>query len=88
MMQSWVVERMAEQRRRDLSALSQPGRGVRAGRSLPTAVPQPRLQAQPVRSVQLVVAGARPVHHPLGQHVGSLLIRAGTRLGGASIRTS
>jgi hypothetical protein len=25
---------------------------------------------------------------PLGQHVGTLLIRAGTRLGGASIRTS
>ncbi|MGP0031783.1 MAG: hypothetical protein ACLPVF_14900 [Acidimicrobiales bacterium] len=31
--------------------------------------------------------GRRPVR-PLGHHLGALLIRAGTRLGGASVRTS
>jgi hypothetical protein len=87
MMQSWSVERMAEQHRQDLSTLSPVGRGARARANKPgpvlSAVP-----AQPVRTAQLAAAGTRPVRRPLGQHVGTLLIRAGTRLGGASMRTS
>jgi hypothetical protein len=96
MMQSWSMERMAEQRRQDLNALSRRGREASAGCSPQGAALFMQVQpdeaeptpAQPVRSAQLAAAGTRPARRPLGQHVGTLLIRAGTRLGGASMRTS
>jgi hypothetical protein len=69
MMQPWIGERMTEEHRRDLTAIS-----AWAGRS-PLAASGTE-------------AGVHGWHHPFGQHLGALLIRAGTRLGGATITTS
>jgi hypothetical protein len=84
MLQSWVAEKMAEQRRQDLRQLSRPVREsgrTRAG-AAEVASPLPRL------SVVAAPDGGRPLSRPVGQHVGQWLIRAGTRLGGATAQAS
>jgi hypothetical protein len=77
---SWLGERMAEEHRRDLSILS--GAADQASGD-PAAVAYDVL-------LPGIGSGTHPLaeRHPIGQHVGTLLIRVGTRLGGASIRTS
>jgi hypothetical protein len=92
---SWIVERMAEEHRRDLavarsenrSAL-QPG-DLTVGASLHTVERNPHAQPQLQTESQLQLYGSYGAgRRHVAQHVGSLLIRAGTRLGGASMRTS
>ena len=87
MMQSWAVERMAQEHRRDLVVQSQAGRKSAA---LPAEVLSDEvLMLSTQRSATgLPFAGGRTVRRHLGSHVGDLLIRAGTRLGGGNLRTS
>ena len=83
MLQSWVAGKMAEQRRRDLRALSRPPRASKPARAaLVAAPPAPRLAvvADPDKG--------RVLSRPVGQHVGQWLIRAGTRLGGETAQAS
>ena len=83
---SWLGERIAEEHRRDLSILSGAAH---------TAHQAPRDPAASAADV-LWPGVEQGSHHPgtpaerrpIGQHVGTLLIRVGTRLGGASMRTS
>jgi hypothetical protein len=94
MVHSWLVERMAEEHRRDLTILGDGRHRLttqNAARDVHELAPE-------TPSASHVVA----VHHvdpalrlstqvqrrPVGHHVGTLLIRLGTRLGGASIGTS
>jgi hypothetical protein len=82
-MGNWLEHRLVEERYRDLSAIShgtrRPAhRAVMDDLSLPPAVvTEPRL-----RSV------APELHRPVGKVVGEWLIRAGVKLGGASIQAS
>ncbi|HEX3793314.1 MAG TPA: hypothetical protein VHV57_02315 [Acidimicrobiales bacterium] len=69
--------------------------GRRAARPATAALPLPsaELRLHSTSSTQrsatgLPIAGGRSVRRPLGSHVGDLLIRAGTRLGGGNLRTS
>jgi hypothetical protein len=83
MMQPWIGERMTQEHRRDLAtpirADNRSSRG--AGDDLaPTAAKRQALSRSTV--------GHRVTHRPIGRHIGGLLIRAGTRLGGASISPS
>jgi hypothetical protein len=85
MMQPWMGQRLTEEHRRDLTAI-----GPSAGRT-PAPEPAPRVGHLPLT----VVASAAPVNpgvaswrRPFGHHLGTLLIRAGTRLGGATMTTS
>jgi hypothetical protein len=81
-MQSWIVERMAEEHRRDLIALirTESQSSFELGDQAPAA---PRLLVAGPPA-----AGRMTQHRPIGRQVGALLIRAGTRLGGASISPS
>jgi hypothetical protein len=80
-MNSWLEQRLVEERYRDLSAISHRTRRpsvdaqheVMADMSLPaTAEAKPRLTA---------IQG--DAHRPVGQVVGEWLIRAGVKLGGS-----
>lgn len=83
MLQTWVAEKMAEQRRRDLRALSRPSRQPEQARAAVMAVPPaPRL------AVVADPDGGRALSRPVGHHVGQWLIRAGTRLGGETAQAS
>ncbi len=83
MTQWWMVEQLAEQHRQDLT------REFRSHSKKPR-----RQEMKATASLEVVQAGtgakesARPERPPVGHHLGNWLIRAGTRLGGASIRTS
>jgi hypothetical protein len=80
MLQPWLVERMAQERRRDLTALARP-----------TVTSTTDVTLSPGHE-RAVTAAAVPVgrswRRPLGHQVGALLIRAGTRLGGATMTPS
>jgi hypothetical protein len=81
-MNVWQEQRMMEERYKDLSALAgrtrrSPKDPVLADMSVPATEVRPRLTAVEPDS-----------HRPLGHVVGEWLIRAGTRLGGASIQAS
>jgi hypothetical protein len=79
MMQPWLVERMAEEHRRDLTALVRPP---------VTSVTDVVLTPVGERAVLVAVPIGRSWRRPLGHQVGALLIRAGTRLGGATMTPS
>jgi hypothetical protein len=84
MLQPWMGARMAAEHRRDLT----PSRArTLAGESLDELS---ELGAS--RRLNIVEQRSAPASHlarrPIGQQLGALLIRAGTRLGGASMRTS
>jgi hypothetical protein len=91
---SWIVERMGEEHRRDLAVArlehreAQPGDLI-TGASLHTVEQNPygQAQLQSNSQPQLYASGEAGCRH-FSQHVGTLLIRAGTRLGGASMRPS
>jgi hypothetical protein len=91
---SWIVERMAEEHRRDLAVARMEHRKARPGEltigaSLHTVERnphvQPQLQAKPQHKPYAPKGAGR---HHFTHQVGTLLIRAGTRLGDASMRTS
>jgi hypothetical protein len=84
MTQWWMVEQLAEQHRQDLA---------RAFGAHSKALRQQEMKG--AASLEVVPAagtprqrGARSARPPVGHHLGNLLIRAGIRLGGASMRTS
>ena len=87
MMQPWAIERMTEDRRRELRGLRRPTgqRGAAEGPPTPSPTPTPSLvlmaRPSPARSSRT----RRPM---VGSHIGAWLIRAGTRLGGATVRAS
>lgn len=86
MMQPWLAGRMAEEHRRDLTPSGRvraPWGGQHAAGH--SAAPAALAASRPVRLVETPQVLMR---RPIGHQVGTLLIRAGTRLGGASIRTS
>jgi hypothetical protein len=81
MLQNWIGTRLAEEHRRDLT--------------LPSRTDDRWDDDAYHLAAPLRIHGARPpvaVGHlerrPIGHQVGTLLIRAGTRLGGATVRTS
>jgi hypothetical protein len=93
-MQSWMGERMAEEHRRHLATLrtrdrtpanlanvASPAKSVNPAH---LALPSGPEQAGP----QWSGPSRRVWHRTVGRQIGVLLIRAGTRLGGASIRPS
>ena len=83
MMQSWMGERMALEHRRDLVTLIRAeNRSARdQGDDLALTAAERPMQSRST-------AGRRVAHRPIGRQIGALLIRAGTRLGGASISPS
>lgn len=84
MMQSWMGERMTQEHRRDLATLVRTANSPSSGLGddlAPTAAMQQPAQRR-------VTTGGRAAHRPIGRQIGALLIRAGTRLGGASISPS
>jgi hypothetical protein len=89
MMQSWIGQRMAEEHRRDLTASTRTAiRWVAEG-------PDPDLMAATSVDADLghhvVLRDTWDESMPrraIAPSVGALLIRMGTRLGGASMRTS
>ena len=80
MMNGWMVQEIAEERRRDLAAQYGTSRARRV----------PAMTAAEVAALAEVVPAKRAsaLTHPVGPTIGAWLIRAGTRLGGASMRTS
>lgn len=62
---------------------------VGAAMAAAAAAPAPALAVAPLGTgLRRSNPESESARRPLGHHVGALLIRAGTRLGGASIRTS
>jgi hypothetical protein len=88
MLQVWLGERMGEEHRRDLLARTGPRKSDGAGGQ--PAAPYSRVTGEASLRVvpPRIVPGGRTARRPIGHQVGALLIRAGTRLGGASMRTS
>jgi hypothetical protein len=88
MLQVWLGERMGEEHRRDLLVSPQPRKTDGAG-GQPAAVYSRVTGVANLRVVPPRIApGSRTARRRIGHQVGALLIRAGTRLGGASMRTS
>jgi hypothetical protein len=106
MVHSWLVERMAEEHRRDLTILGAARHQLTTRDQLTT---QSQLTMQNAATEVHMLAPGKPsashlvaaphadpamrlstpaMRRPVGHQVGTLLIRLGTRLGGASIRTS
>lgn len=86
-MNTWVAQQMAEQHNRDLSALVQRSRSRSRSRSSTAVRPMLEQSGAPMRSVSSTSTGA-PTRRPVVPLFGNWLIKAGTRLGGATIRTS
>jgi hypothetical protein len=82
MMQSWMGERMTHEHQRDLATLIRAGN--RSSSNLDDVAPT---AANPLAQSRSNV-GRHVAHRPIGRQIGALLIRAGTRLGGASISPS
>jgi hypothetical protein len=82
MMQSWIGERMAEEHRRALTLIRAEDRSsLRSGEPMAAAPRQ-------ILHTAVAADGSRAQHRPIGRQLGALLIRAGTRLGGASVSPS
>jgi hypothetical protein len=79
MVHPWMAERLAEEHRRRLSEL---GPRSAPGNTLAGLAPT-------ILEATMPTTAGRAVWHPgIRCHVGAWLIRAGVRLGGASVRTS
>ena len=90
-MQGWMVERLAEEHRRDLMAPARSAGGMRSAARRSGGLTAPASAMAPVdlaRADFAQAAATHDGHRPFGSHLGALLIRAGTRLGGATITTS
>jgi hypothetical protein len=95
MMQSWMGERMAEEHRRDLATLratddpADPATSNWASHATSAHPAHLALPGGPQHAAtQRSSPSPRVRHRSFGRHIGALLIRAGTRLGGASISPS
>jgi hypothetical protein len=86
MVHSWIGERLAEEHRRDLASHARPQR--RPSLVAPARVVVPTGAVHAERANVHLGEGHGPLRRAIGPHVGTLLIRMGTRLGGASMRTS
>jgi hypothetical protein len=82
MIQTRAVQSQAEAHRQDLIASVGPRRG---GRRAVTADQATTMQRS---ATGLPVPGGRAVHRAVAPRLGSWLIEFGTKLGGATIRTS
>jgi hypothetical protein len=82
---TWIGERMAEDHRRDLAVARSEHRMQPGDLRLHNPHVQLELDRQP-RPQVYALPGEKRRH--IAVHVGTLLIRAGTRLGGATMRTS
>lgn len=84
MMHSWMGERMADEHRRDLTAFTRAEVRADAHRT--------DLAGAGIDQIDAIVSHHGPDGHAprraIGPQVGTFLIRMGTRLGGASMRTS
>jgi hypothetical protein len=94
MNQGWAMAQQVEAHRRDLATMAE-ARRVRvlsvARQTLRTDAPGSEADPSTRRSATgLPIPGDRAARrlHPVGERLGGWLIQAGTRLGGASIRTS
>jgi hypothetical protein len=86
-MQAWIGQRMVEEHRRDLSAST--ASAIRWDAEGPDPDLIPGSSTEPGHQVVLREAWDEVVpRRAIAPSVGSLLIRMGTRLGGASMRTS
>ena len=90
---SWIGERMAEEHRRDLASARMENRPARPGElamgaSLHTVDQNPHVQPQLEAKSEPKLYALPGDRRHLSHQVGTLLIRAGTRLGGAAARTS
>lgn len=86
MIQVNAVQAQAESHRRDLAVVAGSRRGVRRHTS---AEATHATRAAPQRSAAgLPVTGGRAVRRGATARVGAWLIEVGTRLGGATVRTS
>jgi hypothetical protein len=82
MIQTQAVQSLADAHRRDLMASARPRRAVRGeGAASDAGVVQRSAPGLPV-------TGGRAVHRAVAPRLGSWLIEFGTKLGGATIRTS
>jgi hypothetical protein len=82
MIQTRAVQSQAESHRRDLMASA----GARRARRNEVATPE--LATLQRSATGLPVPGGRAVHRAVAPRLGAWLIDFGTKLGGASIRTS
>jgi hypothetical protein len=89
MIQGWAMEERARDHREALMAEARV-RSVKVRRRAVVIAPTPVAVKSSQGSVTGIPSGGRAVRRlgPVGQRVGSWLIEAGTRLGGASVRTS
>jgi hypothetical protein len=86
-MQAWIGQRMVEEHRRDLSASTESA--IRWDAEGPDSDLIPGASTEPGHQVVLRDTWDEGVpRRAIAPSVGSLLIRMGTRLGGASMRTS
>ena len=89
MNQGWAMAQQVEAHRRDLATMAE-------ARRVRSALVAPEAQAVETNSSMRRSATGLPIPsdraarrlHPVGERLGNWLIQAGTRLGGASIRTS
>jgi hypothetical protein len=87
-MQAWIGQRMVEEHRRDLSASTASG-AIRWDAEGPDPDLIPGAGTEPGHQIVLRDRWDEGVpRRAIAPSVGSLLIRMGTRLGGASMRTS
>lgn len=82
MIQTRAVQSQADAHRRDLMASAGPRRASRDE----VATNEPAAMQRSVTGIP--VTGGRAVHRALAPRLGAWLIEFGTKLGGASIRTS
>jgi hypothetical protein len=86
-MQAWIGQRMVEEHRRDLSAAT--ASAIRWDAEGPDPDLIPGASTEPGHQVMLQNTWDKCVpRRAIAPSVGSFLIRMGTRLGGASMRTS
>jgi hypothetical protein len=88
MTQWWVVEQLAEQRRRELAKSFRPKGARRNHRKGEASAMVTDDRAAANSTTGRAHSGTAPARWPVGHYVGNWLIRAGTRLGGSSLRTS
>jgi hypothetical protein len=84
MIQARAVQAQADSHRRDLMASAGPRRKARAGGNEGTNDPRATQRS----AAGLPVTGGRAVRRAVAPRLGAWLIEAGTKLGGATIRTS
>ena len=93
-MQTWAMERLAEAHRRDMAGVpdavteSISRHEVHEVAADPPDAVAPLLGGSWPASAGRSIAAGRTMHRGVSAHLGDWLIRAGSRLGGASMHTS